>query len=202
MQPCTCKRRHERKHIVLTGGPSAGKTALLELVRQNLCEHVVVLPQAAATLFRGGVMRGATDHERRAVQRAIYHLQRELEATVDEANEPSLLICDRGTVDGSAYWPGPGTLWSAVGTSLESELARYDLVVHMRTPGGQAYERHNPLCTESAADAAAVDQRIIDAWSGHPRRVIVECTDDFMIKARRALELIASAQPACCRGLA
>ena len=200
MQTCPCERRHERKRIVLTGGPSAGKTAVLELVRQHLCQHVVLLPQAAAIVFRGGFTRGATDHERQAVQRAIYHLQCELEATIDEAHEPSLVICDRGIVDGSAYWPGPGTLWSAVGTTIEAELRRYDLVVHMRTPVGRAYGRHNPLCIESAADALAVDERIVQAWSGHPHRFIVECAGDFMVKARRALELIASAQPTCCRG--
>jgi predicted ATPase len=196
---CLCQRHHQRKRVVLTGGPGAGKTAVLELVRQHLCEHVVLLPQAAAILFRGGLMRGATNHERRAVQRAIYHLQCELEATVDEAHEPSLVICDRGTVDGCAYWPGPETLWSAVGTTPEAELARYDLVIHMRTPVGPAYGRHNPLCSESAENAAALDARIVEAWSGHPHRVIVDCTDDFMVKARRALELIANAQPACCR---
>ena len=36
MKACACTTRHQRKRIVLTGGPGAGKTAVLELVRQPL----------------------------------------------------------------------------------------------------------------------------------------------------------------------
>jgi hypothetical protein len=31
MKPCTCTLPHQRRRIVLTGGPGAGKTAVLEL---------------------------------------------------------------------------------------------------------------------------------------------------------------------------
>lgn len=53
MTPCECSNANERRRIVLTGGPGAGRTALHELVRQSLCSHVIVLPEAA------GVARGA-----------------------------------------------------------------------------------------------------------------------------------------------
>jgi predicted ATPase len=43
------------KLVVLTGGPGAGKTALLEVVRRHFCEHVVVLPEAASIVFGGGL---------------------------------------------------------------------------------------------------------------------------------------------------
>lgn len=48
------QRAHERRRIVLTGGPGAGKTALLELIRQSFCSHVTVLPEAASIVFGGG----------------------------------------------------------------------------------------------------------------------------------------------------
>lgn len=32
MNPCICHARHDRRRIVLTGGPGAGKTAVLELI--------------------------------------------------------------------------------------------------------------------------------------------------------------------------
>lgn len=35
---------HGRRRVVLTGGPGAGKTAVLELVRQYFCKHIDVLP--------------------------------------------------------------------------------------------------------------------------------------------------------------
>ena len=35
--PCACVGPHPHKRIVLTGGPGAGKTAVLELVRRSFC---------------------------------------------------------------------------------------------------------------------------------------------------------------------
>ncbi len=51
MVPCECASAHATRRIVLTGGPGAGKTALLELIRQSFCEHVTVLPEAASVIF-------------------------------------------------------------------------------------------------------------------------------------------------------
>ena len=40
-----------------------------------------------------------------------------------------LLLCDRGTVDGAAYWPGePHHFFDEIESTLERELARYDAV--------------------------------------------------------------------------
>lgn len=198
MRECACSQQHARKRIVLTGGPGAGKTAVLELVRQYFCRHVVVLPEAAGIVFGGGFPRGSSAAERAPAQRAIYHVQRELEALADAREEPAIVLCDRGTVDGAAYWPGPGSLWTAVGSTQQAELARYDAVIHLRTPGVSGYNHQNPLRIETAAEAALIDQRIAEAWQEHPRRFVVESTGDFLQKVQRALELLRGELPACC----
>lgn len=59
------------------GGPGAGKTALLELIRQSFCSHVKILPEAAGIVFGGGFPRESEPTCRRAAQRAIFHVQRE-----------------------------------------------------------------------------------------------------------------------------
>ncbi len=133
MKPCDCTERHVRRRVVLTGGPGAGKTAVLELIRLFFCEHVRTLPESAGIIFGGHFPRDGRLEIRQAAQRAIYHVQRELESTEDVDNS-AVVLCDRGTVDGAAYWIGAGDLWSAVGTTREAELARYDTVIHMRTP--------------------------------------------------------------------
>lgn len=195
---CECRDPHARRRIVLTGGPGAGKTAVLELVRQHFCKHVHVLPEAASIVFGGGFPR-ATDHRiLRAAQRAIFYVQRELEAAAETENS-AIVVCDRGTVDGAAYWLWPDDLWSAVGTSLDEQLGRYDAVIHLRTPGQDVgYNHQNPLRLESAAQAALVDQRLIAVWAKHPRRFVVEPAADFLDKARRVLDILRAQLPPCC----
>ena len=199
MRACKCKEAHDRRRVVLTGGPGAGKTAVLELIRRSFCEHVRVLPESAGILFGGGFPRDKSPELLRAAQRAIFFVQRELETTADSANA-AIVLCDRGTVDGVAYWPGPDDFWSAVGTTLAEQLRHYHAVIHLRTPHPEdGYNRNNPLRIESAAEAAAIDQRIFHAWEGHPRRFIVEAEPDFLVKAARALAVLQGEMPECCR---
>ncbi len=200
MTACDCQEQHARRRVVLTGGPGAGKTAVLELVRQYFCGHVQVLPEAASMLFGGGFRRGQTPGGRRAAQRAIFHVQRELEAAIECEANAAVVLCDRGTVDGVAYWPGPGDFWAELATTRAAEAGRYDAVIHLRTPsryGG--YDHRNPVRIESAAEAAAIDDRILAAWEGHPRRFVIDATADFLQKAERAIELLSGEVPACCR---
>jgi predicted ATPase len=200
MVACECSGVHKRRRVVLTGGPGAGKTALLELIRQSFCSHVKVLPEAASVVFGGGFPREDDTGCRRAAQRAIFYVQRELEIAGDGHN-PAIVLCDRGTIDGLAYWPGSlEEFWSSLSTTLEIELGRYDAVIHLRTPAqDHGYNHQNPLRTESAGAAADIDAQIVRAWERHPRRFIVESSAEFLDKAARALEILRAELPQCCR---
>lgn len=198
MNHCACTDVHQSRRIVLTGGPGAGKTAVLEVIRKALCHHVRVLPESAGILFGGGFPRSRAPELRRPAQRAIFYVQRELEEMV-KSQDYAIVLCDRGTIDGLAYWPGPGDMLQMLGTSLDEQLARYHAVIHLRTPGAAAgYNFDNPLRVESAAEAAEIDERIAAAWQRHPRRLEVPATTDFIAKARRAVELVERELPACC----
>jgi predicted ATPase len=198
MYDCRCTQSHSRKRIVLTGGPGAGKTAVLELARQYFCKHVLVLPEAASILFGGGFPRSNVPSERAAAQRAIFHVQRELERIADERDELAVVLCDRGTVDGLAYWPGPDDMWDALDKDDDRELARYHRVIHLRTPAANNYNHSNPLRIETVAEALEIDERILSAWQAHPRRDVVSSAEDFLSKARHAVELLRQELPACC----
>lgn len=195
---CRCSALHQTQRVVLTGGPGAGKTAVLELIRKAMCAHVRVLPESAGILFAGGFPRRNTVGVRRAVQRAIFYVQRELEASVE--GDVAIALCDRATVDGVAYWPGPNDMFASVGTSLDEQLARYHAVIHLRTPSADnGYNHANPLRIESALEAAAIDEKIAVAWGRHPRRFEVPASQDFLAKAAAAIELVRALLPACCR---
>ena len=159
-----------------------------------------VLPEAAGVVFGGGFPREDDPTCRRAAQRAIFYVQRELENAGDSHN-PAIVLCDRGTLDGLAYWPGPSEeFWSSLGTTLETEFGRYDAIIHLRTPPAeQGYNNQNPLRTEDATAAADIDGRILQAWERHPRRFVVESSAEFLDKAARALEILRGELPDCCR---
>ena len=203
-RPCKCPSSEipaRPPRAVLTGGPGGGKTAVLEVVRRHFCEHVVVLPEAASILFSGGFPRATGSDARRAAQRAIFRVQDELERLALDEDHATLVLCDRGVVDGSAYWPegGQTTLFDEVGVSRTEALARYAAVIHLRTPDDHAYDRSNPIRVESASEAGVIDRRIADVWVGHPRRVFVEPEADFVEKLRMSRAAIGELLPMGCR---
>ncbi len=196
---CECREKHLRRRIVLTGGPGAGKTAVLELLRHSLCDHVVVLSEAAGIVFGGGFPRHDNTGVRCAAQRAIYHVQIELEAAA-EADGAGIVLCDRGAIDGWAYWPGPGDFFESVRTTRSDTLKRYDAVIHLRVPDEQhGYGHQNSLRVESAVDARRIDDRILRAWDGHPHRYVVDANKGFIEKAAHTLEILRQELPECCR---
>jgi hypothetical protein len=189
------------KLVVLTGGPGAGKTAVLEVVRRDFVPsnptnthrpNIIVLPEAAGIVFSGGFPRLSSDSGKRAAQRRIFHAQSELERVTFDDYRPDMALCDRGTLDGLAYWPGPpDQFFREVGTSREAELGRYAAVIHLRTPGlSNGYSHSNPLRIESAFEAAAIDERIALIWGGHPRYSVIDSTPEFLTKVLRAIEAI------------
>jgi predicted ATPase len=196
---CRCDGPHNPKLIVLTGGPGAGKTAVLEVVRRQMCQHVVVLPEAAGIVYGGGFPRQAEEYARRAAQRAIYHVQSQLERLVlDSGHRFAVGLADRGLLDSLAYWPGDEpSFFHDVADWRDELLARYQLVIHLRTPTN-GYNHGNALRIESSAEAAAIDQRIEKAWRGHPRREFVDSTVNFVDKLERTLELVRAELPECC----
>jgi predicted ATPase len=179
------------KRIVVTGGPGAGKTASLETARRVLSEHVGFARESASIVFGGGFPRETRAGAERAAQRAIYYVQRELEAVFDERTDLGVVVCDRGTLDCAAYWPGERSdFYRDLGTTHAAELARYALVIHLRPPpDGDGYQRQG-LRIETAAEAARIDACIERAWHGHPRRIFVEHTHDFVAKVNRVLALL------------
>ncbi len=190
--------------IAVTGGPGAGKSAVIEFARRNFCHHVVELPEAASIIFGGGFGRRESLVGKRAAQRAIFYVQRELEQVVLDENEAIVALCDRGTVDGAAYWPRNNqTLWQGVNVKREEEILRYHAVIHLRPPASfaEGYNHQNHLRTESPQEANEIDQRIEEAWSGHPNRFFIESSAHFLEKVVKTIRVIEGLLPSDCRSV-
>jgi predicted ATPase len=180
------------RRIVVTGGPGGGKTTAADLYRREIGERIVIVPEVATVLFTGGFPRVAEPHARRSAQRAIYHVQRNLEDVQSALYPERTLLCDRGTVDGAVYWPENGDYFQAVGSSLEAELARYDAVIFFESAavGGLSIEGGNPARIESNRQAVALDKALREIWSQHPKFVFVPHNTSFLAKIGLGLEAL------------
>ncbi len=179
--------------VVLTGGPSGGKTTLLETLKKELGPIVSIVPEAASLLYRGGFPRGKTPNGRIHTQKAIYYTQRELEDLVIEDSATQLIICDRGSLDSIAYWPySESDFYKHVHSDRETELKRYDWVIHLDTASSDFYDSNNPIRTESHEEAVLLNKKIVEAWNGHPQRVVVSEDHDFLTKMAKSIGIITS----------
>ncbi|MGV3663243.1 MAG: AAA family ATPase [Prosthecobacter sp.] len=184
-----------RCRIVPTGGPGGGKTTAADLFRREIGERVVLVPEAATMMFSGGFPRSHHPQAVHAVQRAIYEVQRNLEDVQAALYPERVLLCDRGTVDGAAYWPGnSGDFFTQVGSTLEDELARYDAVIFFESAamGGMQIEGGNPVRTETLDEAVQLDMRLREQWSRHPRFVLVPHNVSFFKKISYGLKMLTS----------
>lgn len=176
--------------IAITGGPGGGKTTAIDLYRREIGEDVVVVPEAATLLYTGGFPRAGEDHVQMFTQRAIYHVQKNLEDSYAAFFSKRILLCDRGTLDGGAYWPGSlKTFLLDLNTDLNTELLRYDAVLFFETAavGGISIEGGNPTRTESLREAIALDRKLQKIWSQHPHFTFVPHQKSFIKKIQSAM---------------
>ncbi|MCP3913167.1 MAG: AAA family ATPase [Actinomycetia bacterium] len=195
MSDTASSRSNSPFRLVLTGGPGGGKTTAADLFRREIGQGVIVVPEAATLLFNGGFPRPQEPHARRSAQDAIYHVQRNLE-DIQAAQFPDrVLLCDRGTVDGGAYWPdGSAEFYQSVGSSHQGELNRYDAVIFFETAarGGHGFESENRFRTESQQQAIDLDTRLRDLWSPHPHFTVIPHTASFFRKMTIGLGILES----------
>ncbi len=178
--------------IAITGGPGGGKSTVAALVRQELARDVVVVPEVATHLLGGFFPAITNAEERRAVQRAIYHVQLNLEA-VHRARpgDGKVLVCDRGILDGAAYWPdGADDFCESVCGDAARALQRYDAVVFLETAaaGGLSIESDNAARLETAMEALRIDALLRQVWSAHPVFRFVPHAELFDSKVKHALD--------------
>lgn len=178
--------------VVITGGPSGGKTTLIEALQKEMGSVVAIVPEAASILYRGGFPRLKSVTAQIHAQKAIYAVQKELEELArDEHPKAKLIICDRGSLDSVAYWPkSEAHFFKSLKTTRKKELSRYDWVIHLDTAARAFYDTTNPIRTESYSEAAKLNDRVRKSWHGHPRRLIVSQSEDFLSKMTLSLSVI------------
>ena len=162
------------RRIVLTGGPGAGKTVIAKEIIARFPDHFVLVPEAATQMY--AILQTRWDRldpeGRRDVQRRIYRLQREQEDRISADNPDKVLLLDRGTIDGAAYWPeGPAEYWKDLQSSLDAELKRYDAIIWLQTSAALGlYDGDASNTCRFEHPAAAIESGLLltRLWGAHP----------------------------------
>jgi predicted ATPase len=182
--------------VVITGGPCAGKTEVWRFLGESFPGGVPV-PEAATQLILGGKTEDRLGLE--GFQRAVYERQSALE---ERGREKGLfLLCDRGLLDGLAYFPN---LLTCLGVSQDEVLGRYAMVIQVeviRDP--QAYALHfsnNPARHEDHTRALALESALKRIYERHPTYVLLP--GSLEEKKREALRLVRERLAALCPDLA
>jgi len=195
------------KRIVLTGGPCAGKTtALVKVIEHfsSLGYKVFTIPEVP-TMFTQAGMNYLTNNNDFFYEgeKATLEIQLALEdkfmKMAEACKEPTVIVCDRGAMDISAYMQPE--MWEkithAVGTSTtELRDNRYDAVLHLVSAADgaeQFYTTSNNASRNEAADeeglkiARMLDKKVIEAWTGHSHLRVINNHEDFDKKLNRVL---------------
>lgn len=199
------------KRIVLTGGPCAGKTTALVKVTDyftNLGYKVFTVPEVPTMITQAG-WNYMTDNKDFYYEGelVILQLQLALEDSIHRMAEtllkeqPCLIICDRGTMDISAYISNE--MWeelaSRTGNTVEQLRNRYDAVLHLVTAADGAQEfyttatnaqRYEQANEEGLKMARLLDKKVLNAWVKHPHLRVIDNASDFEGKINRVLKEI------------
>ena len=189
--------------IVITGGPCGGKTSALTHVQTALSHlgyTVLVVPETATALISGGVAPW-TCSSNEEYQKCQMLLQKQKEQVFEQAastmgNDKILIVCDRGEMDNKAYMTEDefAHVLDYLGTTMVELRDGYDAVFHMVTAarGAEDYYtlENNGARYETVDQARALDEKFIEAWTGHPHFRVIDNSTDFEGKLRRLIREI------------
>lgn len=192
------------RKIVITGGPCAGKTTAMSWVQNAFGARgwqVLFVPETATELITGGVAPW-TCGSNLEYQRCQLTLQLEKEAIFLAAAKTMqakkvLIVCDRGALDNKAYMTAQefAALTEELRTGEVLLRDGYDSVFHLVTAakGAEAFytNANNQARRETPQQAAALDDKLIAAWTGHPHLRIIDNSTGFEDKMKRLIAEIA-----------
>ena len=188
--------------VVITGGPSSGKTECIYKVKEHfekLGYKVIVIPSVGTALIQCGIYPwdavNEDDFERMNLGAKI-----KLEEIADEAvsniNASKILIlCERGTVDVKAYTSNRNfqQICKEYNTSEEELKNAYDAVFHLKTvaKGYRDQYKQVPVFRKEDPDTAIyLDDKVIEAWSGHNNFRIIDAYPYFEDKMMKLINEI------------
>lgn len=188
--------------VVITGGPSSGKTECIYEVKEHfekLGYKVIVIPSVGTALIRCGIYPWDAVNED-YFERMNLGAKIKLEEVADEAvsninAQKILILCERGTLDVKAYTSNRNfqQICKEYNTSEEELKNSYDAVFHLKTVAKGYKEQYKQLPVfrrEDSETAIYLDDKTIEAWSGHSNYRIIDSYPHFEDKMKKLIKEI------------
>lgn len=193
----------------MTGGPCAGKTTALVKITEYFSGFgykVFNVPEVPTIYSTAGwnyltPNRDLYYQGERAILETQLALEDQFMRLAEVCARPVLIVCDRGTMDISAYikpeeWE---EITAMAGTNSNELRERYDAVLHLvsAADGAEQYyttatnaTRYEKANEEGLQLARELDKKVIRAWMGHPHLRVINNHDNFDNKLNRVLNEI------------
>lgn len=196
--------------VMITGGPCAGKTTVLEALSKEYGGQLLVMPEVPTILLSNGFPRPGSDVSFsdgwfESFQRAVLPLQENMEdqyIVMSQEKGIPLVVFDRGLIDGAAYFPaGIEAYLSTFNLSREVAYQRYDIVIYLESVAVcnpvlyDGLKATNPIRYETLDEAKDRDLALRQVWSSHPQFHLISGENGIDEVVTHALELIRTVIP-------
>lgn len=187
--------------FVITGGPCAGKTEAVKIIKQDLIKKglkVIAVPETATELISSEIT--PWEIGRNKFQFLLLERSLNKEITAEKAAEcfdqDVVIIYDRGLLDGKAYMQAEPFMneLKKYNEDEKTVLDRYNAVFHLVTTANGAEDfytlANNEARTESIEEAINLDNKLKDIWSSHKNFKIIDNSTNFELKMKRLINEI------------
>ena len=191
----------KRCEFVITGGPCAGKTTAINIVKEELEKNgfkVIIVPETATELINSGICPWELETQtfQSILISRLFNKSETVRKAAEKMKEDVIIIYDRGLLDAKAYMED---------NLFEEELKKYnvnekminesyDCVFHLVTAaeGAEAFYtlQNNEARKETIDEARVLDKRTLECWSNHKNLKIIDNSTDFENKINRLLKEI------------
>ena len=191
--------------IVITGGPCAGKSSVISMLKDDLGDDIITVPEPATLLLAGGFPAPGKHLEyspdwQYAFQKSVLTLHRSLEdafALMCAEKGAKLIICDNGLPSGAAYMPGGVEEFEQMyGIDFDKEVGEYACVIHLETIARVApekYGRHNNEHRYTTVEQAVMHDEILkQIWNRHPNHFVMPSGWSLEDKYHKVREIVSS----------
>lgn len=192
------------KKIVLTGGPCAGKTSAINIIKDyfnNRGYKVLSIDESATKIINSGISPyGSNKISMYEFQKHVFKMQLEEENKIDKyinenKNKDIIVLYDRCLLDNKSYVSEEdfNKLLLEFNVDIRSYINEFDLFIHLVTAaiGTDVYTLStNDARVETKEQAIQLDNKIRECYKKIENYKIVDNRSDFQEKVDYVIKLI------------